>query len=54
MPMLQLLHVTLSHFRSKELPGLHFVCSRATCQMWPGYNLAAIIIDVETEIDCGD
>ena len=34
--MIQLLHVTPSHLRSKEPPGLHFVCSsasRATYEM---------------------
>ena len=40
-------HVTLSHLRSKEPPGLHF-------EMYTGLQLGSDYIDVEAEIDCED
>ena len=52
-------HVTLSHLRSKEPPGLHFLCSpanRATYEMYYIQNVAGIQLgsDYIAKIDCGD
>ena len=43
------INVTLSHLRSKEPPGLHFICSPAS-----RLQLGSNYIDVEVKINCGD
>ena len=59
MPMLQLLHVTLSHLRSKEPSGVHILCTVAklaglhmNCSMGSNYYTEGNIGGANSKLNC--